>query len=38
MKTLPKILLAPTAVSALSVSYPAKANLIVNGFLITERS
>jgi hypothetical protein len=31
MKALPKILLALTAVAALSVAYPAKANLITNG-------
>ena len=30
MKALPKILLALTAVAALSVAYPAKANLITN--------
>jgi len=30
MKALPKILLALTAVAALSVAYPAKANLIIN--------
>jgi hypothetical protein len=30
MKALPKILLALTAVAALSVVYPAKANLITN--------
>ena len=31
MKALPKILLALTAVAALSVAYPARANLITNG-------
>src|SRR5262245_25078717 len=31
MKALPKIVLALTAVAALSVAYPAKANLITNG-------
>jgi hypothetical protein len=31
MKALPKILLALTAVAALSVAYPAKANLVTNG-------
>ena len=31
MKPLPKLLLALTAVAALSVAYPAKANLIQNG-------
>ena len=31
MKALPRILLAVTAVAALSVAYPAKANLITNG-------
>jgi hypothetical protein len=31
MKALPKILLALTTVAALSVAYPAKANLITNG-------
>ena len=31
MKALPEILLAVTAVAALSVAYPAKANLVTNG-------
>jgi hypothetical protein len=31
IKALPKILLVLTAVAALSIAYPAKANLITNG-------